>query len=105
MDQIPTDAAAAILQRSEPLPDSAISVDGPDFERDLSLQQLLQSYERIGFQANSLGQAINIVNRMVVSLVACPHVLGISHSSSSERGGYLTNPYPLMIQINTWIPK
>ncbi|KIM68572.1 hypothetical protein SCLCIDRAFT_104660 [Scleroderma citrinum Foug A] len=64
MDQIPTDAAAAVLQRSEPLPDSAISVEGPDFERDLSLQQLLQSYERIGFQANSLGQAINIVNRM-----------------------------------------
>lgn len=105
MDQIPTDAAAAVLQRSEPLPDSAISVEGPDFERDLSLQQLLQSYERIGFQANSLGQAINIVNRMVISLLAFSRVLGILHTSSSERGGYLTNLYPPMIQINTRIPK
>ncbi|KAI6105619.1 Deoxyhypusine synthase [Pisolithus sp. B1] len=52
------------LQPSQPVPDSAVFVEGPDFETDLSLQQLLQSYERIGFQANSLGKAIDIVNRM-----------------------------------------
>ncbi|KAL4081835.1 DHS-like NAD/FAD-binding domain-containing protein [Scleroderma yunnanense] len=58
--QIPTHVAAAVLQPSEPVPDSAISVEGPDFERNLSLSQFLQSYERVGFQANSLGRAINI---------------------------------------------
>jgi deoxyhypusine synthase len=30
-----------------------------------TLETLLDSYERIGFQANSLGKAINIVNKMV----------------------------------------
>ena len=30
-----------------------------------TLETLLDSYERISFQANSLGKAINIVNKMV----------------------------------------
>ena len=62
---IPTEAAAAILQPSDPLPNDAISVQGPDFEKPLSLDGFLKSYERIGFQANSLGRAIHIVNNMV----------------------------------------
>lgn len=63
--QIPAEAAAAVLKRSEPLPETAISVQGPDFDKSLSLQELLSSYERIGFQATSLGEAVEIVNRMV----------------------------------------
>jgi deoxyhypusine synthase len=62
---VPTDASAAILQRSNPVPDTAISVLGPNFDKPLSLHDFLRSYERIGFQANSLGKAIDIVNRMV----------------------------------------
>jgi len=62
---IPGTAAAAVLQSSDPIPSDAVSVQGPDFERSLTLDQFLGSYERIGFQANSLGKAINIVNRMV----------------------------------------
>ncbi|EIW82059.1 Deoxyhypusine synthase [Coniophora puteana RWD-64-598 SS2] len=61
---IPAGAAAAVLQPSEPVPDHAVSVQGPNFENDLSLQDFLRSYERIGFQANSLGKAIDIVNKM-----------------------------------------
>ncbi|KAH9853655.1 Deoxyhypusine synthase [Lenzites betulinus] len=61
---IPTGASAAVLKPSEPMPDFAVSVEGPNFEQDISLQQLLDSYKRIGFQANSLGQAIDIVNKM-----------------------------------------
>ncbi|KAF9483929.1 Deoxyhypusine synthase [Pholiota conissans] len=61
---VPGGAAAAILQPSEPVPNDSVSVQGPNFEAPLSLGDFLQSYERIGFQANSLGQAINIVNRM-----------------------------------------
>lgn len=62
---IPTGASAAVLQPSEPIPEHAISVQGPNFDEPLSLQEFLNSYGRIGFQANSLGKAIDIVNRMV----------------------------------------
>ncbi|KAF8845885.1 Deoxyhypusine synthase [Paxillus ammoniavirescens] len=62
--QVPAGASAAVLKPSDAIPDTAVSVQGPDFEKDLSLQDLLSSYERIGFQANSLGKAIDIVNRM-----------------------------------------
>lgn len=61
---VPAEASAAVLQPSEPVSDSAISVQGPDLEKKPSLQELLKSYERIGFQASSLGRAIDIVNRM-----------------------------------------
>ncbi|KAG5637781.1 hypothetical protein H0H81_003282 [Sphagnurus paluster] len=57
---IPADAFAAVLQPSEPISDTAVSVKGPNFENPLSLLQFLRSYERIGFQANSLGKAIDI---------------------------------------------
>lgn len=53
---------------SEPMPDFAVSVKGPNFDEDMDLQKLLASYSRIGFQANSLGKAIDIVNKMVSSL-------------------------------------
>jgi len=61
---IPSGASAAVLQPSDPIPDTAISVQGPNFDTPLSLQQFLRSYERIGFQANSLGKAIDVVNKM-----------------------------------------
>ncbi|KAF8913866.1 DHS-like NAD/FAD-binding domain-containing protein [Gymnopilus junonius] len=61
---IPNAAAAAVLQRSEEVPHDAISVEGPDFEEALSLGAFLACYERIGFQAQSLGKAMKIVNQM-----------------------------------------
>ncbi|KAF8639702.1 hypothetical protein AX17_000964 [Amanita inopinata Kibby_2008] len=61
---IPQGAAAAILQPSEPVPDTAVSVEGPNFDNLFSLEQFISTYERIGFQATSLGRAIGIVNRM-----------------------------------------
>jgi deoxyhypusine synthase len=61
----PQDASAAVLKPSEPVPDSAVSVQGPNFEQALDLDGLLESYKRIGFQAQSLGRAIEIVNKMV----------------------------------------
>jgi len=62
---VPNEAAGAILKPSDPVPLDAVSVEGPNFEKPLSLQDFLGSYERIGFQANSLGRAIKIVNKMV----------------------------------------
>ena len=62
---IPHGASAAVLKQSDPIPDEAVAVQGPNFEEHPTLDTLLESYERIGFQANSLGKAINIVNKMV----------------------------------------
>ncbi|EKM59124.1 uncharacterized protein PHACADRAFT_249359 [Phanerochaete carnosa HHB-10118-sp] len=46
------------------MPDFAVTVEGPSFDEAITLEKLLDSYKRIGFQANSLGRAIEIVNRM-----------------------------------------
>jgi deoxyhypusine synthase len=55
-----------------------ISVQGPNFDVPLSLQEFIGSYERIGFQATSLGKAIEVVNRMVRSLIHVEHLDSIS---------------------------
>lgn len=65
---IPNGASAAVLLRSEPIPTNYVSVKGPDFEKSMSLQDFLQSYTRIGFQATSFGTAVDIVNRMASHL-------------------------------------
>lgn len=62
---IPSGASAAVLKPSEPMPDFAVTVEGPNFDEEMTLQKLLASYQRVGFQANSLGKAIDIVNKMV----------------------------------------
>jgi Deoxyhypusine synthase len=62
---IPHGASSAVLKQSEPVSDEAVAVQGPNFDERPTLETLLDSYERIGFQANSLGKAINIVNKMV----------------------------------------
>ena len=67
---IPEGASSAVLKPSEPMPDFAITVEGPNFDEEMTLEKLLDGYKRIGFQANSLGKAIDIVNRMVRSF--CP---------------------------------
>ena len=64
---IPAGASSAVLKPSEPMPDFAVTVEGPNFDEEMTLEKLLNSYNRIGFQANSLGKAIDIVNRMVRS--------------------------------------
>jgi deoxyhypusine synthase len=62
---IPQDASEVVLKPSGPIPDDAVSVQGPNFDERQTLDTLLASYERIGFQANSLGRAISVVNKMV----------------------------------------
>jgi len=65
---VPPGASSAILKPSDPVSEDAVSVQGPNFDIPLDLQQFISSYERIGFQANSLGKAIQIVNKMVCAL-------------------------------------
>ncbi|KAI0347120.1 Deoxyhypusine synthase [Trametopsis cervina] len=63
-NSVPNSASAAVLKASEPMPEYAVSVQGPNFDAPVTLDSLLASYQRIGFQANSLGKAIEIVNKM-----------------------------------------
>ena len=58
-------AHASVLTPSEALPAGAIHVKGPDLSRPIDLQDLLRSYETIGFQATGLAQATRIVDEMV----------------------------------------
>jgi len=64
-NMIPTGASAAVLKPSDPIPVDAVSVEGPNFDKTHTFHDFMKSYERIGFQANSLGKAIDIVNKMV----------------------------------------
>jgi len=65
MSSVPQGASAAVLKHSEPVPDETVAVQGPNFDERPTLETLLDSYERIGFQANSLANAIKIVHKMV----------------------------------------
>ena len=65
---VPAGVYSVVLNPSDPVPEDAVSVQGPNFDNPLDLQEFISSYERIGFQANSLGKAIHIVNKMVRSL-------------------------------------
>jgi deoxyhypusine synthase len=81
---IPHGASAAVLKRSEPVPDEAVAVQGPNFDEHPTLETLLESYERIGFQANSLGKAINIVNKMVGAPLSSMCISLTRHSFSAS---------------------
>lgn len=65
LSNVPAGASAAVLQPSEAIPENAPYVNGPNFEQPVTLDSLLSDYDRIGFQATSLGRAIDIVNKMV----------------------------------------
>ncbi|KAG8930039.1 Deoxyhypusine synthase [Tulasnella sp. 418] len=64
MTDIPATAASAVLGKSEPVPENSVPVQGPNFDKPIGLQEFLRSYETIGFQATSLGRAIDIVEKM-----------------------------------------
>ncbi|POY74662.1 putative Deoxyhypusine synthase [Rhodotorula taiwanensis] len=58
----PEAAKAAVFVQSEDYQGTRIK--GPDFNEPHSLQDLLDSYERIGFQANGLARAIQLIEKM-----------------------------------------
>lgn len=64
-------AKANVFVPSIPIPSDSTSVCGPDFNHRFGLDELLGSYKRIGFQASSLHQSIEIINNMV-SIICFP---------------------------------
>jgi deoxyhypusine synthase len=61
------DAKAAVFVKSEEY--NGTRIHGPDFNAEYDLQQLLESYNRIGFQANGLARAMELINKMVRTLL------------------------------------
>jgi hypothetical protein len=80
---VPSGASAAVLKPSEPMPEFAVSVEGPNFDVPVTLDNLLDSYARIGFQAHSLGRAIDIVNKMVMYQYVYP--VYFSHIATAAK--------------------
>lgn len=103
---VPTGASAAVLKPSDPIPKTSVSVQGPNFDEAITLDGLLESYKRIGFQANSLGKAIEIVNKMVCSenqsfLSRSNHKVGLF----SVAGAWLMSQWLKMKTTNSGTQK
>ena len=60
-----SNAHASVLMPSEDLPADAVHIKGPDLSIPVTLDELLKSYNTIGFQATGLSRAIQIVEEMV----------------------------------------
>ncbi|KAF7729206.1 hypothetical protein EC973_004735 [Apophysomyces ossiformis] len=59
-----SDAQAAVFVQSVQMPEDSVLVQGPNFNKPLTLSDLMSSYKTMGFQASSLGEAIEIVEEM-----------------------------------------
>lgn len=65
VDQVPSVAIEAVLKPSCDLPDDVPKIKGYDFNQGVNLKAVLDSFLTTGFQASSLGLAIQEINRMV----------------------------------------
>lgn len=65
----PSGATDAVLKPSDPVPDNAIPVQGLDFDkfkdRNITVAELVEGMTNMGFQASSIGQAVEVVHGMV----------------------------------------
>ncbi|KAK7940260.1 hypothetical protein WMY93_003586 [Mugilogobius chulae] len=94
-DQDISAAKEAVLKRSCELPEDMLKIRGYDFNQGLDLQAVLKSYLTTGFQASSLGLAIQEINKMIEKRLE-PHDSNESDSDSSKSGctiflGYTSN--------------
>ncbi|KAK9534956.1 hypothetical protein VZT92_007369 [Zoarces viviparus] len=64
-DHAPSVALAAVLKPSCDLPEDTLKIRGYDFNQGVDLQAVLKSYITTGFQASSLGLAIEEINLMI----------------------------------------
>ena len=65
---LPNSVQNAVLVKSTPMPEDALLVKGYDFNTGCDIGEMLSDfYPRMGFQATSLGEAIQLVKQMVLS--------------------------------------
>ncbi|CAG8637872.1 8989_t:CDS:2 [Ambispora gerdemannii] len=63
-NNVPETIKQAVLTQSTPMSIDAIKVTGPDFNTKLELSDIIGSYARMGFQATSVSQGVEIINQM-----------------------------------------
>lgn len=65
----PSTAAAAVLVKSEDMPEGSQKVEELDFnafaDRQVTVEDLIGGMTNMGFQASSIGEAVQIINAMV----------------------------------------
>ncbi|KAG0266189.1 hypothetical protein DFQ27_009956 [Actinomortierella ambigua] len=67
MDQataLPEATQAAVFVQSTEMPADSVVIQGVDFNKPVTLDSLLSTFVRSGFQASAVGQAIEIINEM-----------------------------------------
>lgn len=68
-NSIPTGASEAILKKSDEMPPGSQKVEELDFNkftgRSITVDDLVEGMTNMGFQASSIGEAIQIINEMV----------------------------------------
>ena len=69
----PAGATQAVLKPSDPPPEGAAPVKGIDFanhaDHNISVADMVENMEYMGFQATSVGQAAKVINEMVCSVL------------------------------------
>ena len=73
-DHAPSVAMEAVLKPSSALPEDMPKIRGYDFNQGVDHRALLQSYITTGFQASSMGQAIQEINKMVGRGPGCSYL-------------------------------
>lgn len=66
-DMVIASVHSTVFRESENLDGNCLQIEGYDFNRGVDYRQLLRSMLNTGFQASNLGDAIQVVNQMVLS--------------------------------------
>jgi len=67
-DVVMSSVHSTVFKESENLAGKCLQIEGYDFNRGVDYQQLLKSMLTTGFQASNFGDAVKVVNQMVIFL-------------------------------------
>jgi deoxyhypusine synthase len=77
----PAGVTDAVLKPSDPVPAEAVPVRGLDFDafadRNITVAELVENLKNVGFQATSIGQAVDIVDGMVRKRISARFLLSL----------------------------
>jgi hypothetical protein len=66
-DTVMSSVHSTVFKESENLAGKCLQIEGYDFNRGVDYQQLLKSMLTTGFQASNFGDAVKVVNQMVLT--------------------------------------
>lgn len=83
----PSGALDAVFVESVEMPEGSVLIQGPDFNKELTLSQLLGAYKQMGYQGSSLGESIEIIKEMVIYIVDDIDIIDINQRNR-ENGDF-----------------